>query len=36
MCVANLSDLESEQEEEGVIEVDRIFQSSVGFLTRKS
>lgn len=36
MCVANLSDLESEQDEEGGVEVERIFQSSVGFLTRTS
>ncbi len=34
MCVANLSDLESEQDEEGGVEVERIFQSSVGFLSR--
>jgi RNA polymerase sigma factor (sigma-70 family) len=36
MCVANLSDLEAEQEEEGGVDIERIFQSSVGFLTRTS
>ncbi len=36
MCVANLADLESEQDETGGADVDRVFQSSVGFLTRTS
>ena len=36
MCIANLGDLESEQEDEGPVDVDRICQSSVGFLSRSS
>ncbi|MCH7808197.1 MAG: sigma-70 family RNA polymerase sigma factor [Planctomycetes bacterium] len=36
MCIANLGDLESEQEDEGPVDVDRIFQSSVGFLSHPS
>ncbi|UCE61508.1 MAG: RNA polymerase sigma factor [Phycisphaerales bacterium] len=34
MCVANLSDLQSEQEEESGIDNEQFFQSSVGFLKR--
>jgi len=34
MCVANLSDLESEQDEDMGSDRERIFQSSVGFLKR--
>jgi len=33
LCVANLGDLESEQEEEPEVDTERIFQSSVGFLS---
>lgn len=33
MCVANLADLQAEQDEEGGIDTERIFQSSVGFLS---
>lgn len=36
ICVANLQDLESEQEDEPAISNDQIFQSSVGFLSRTS
>ena len=34
MCVANLADLESEQDEFMAGDTERIFQSSVGFLKR--
>jgi len=34
MCVANLSDLQSEQDELTADDTERIFQSSVGFLKR--
>ncbi|MFQ5463487.1 MAG: RNA polymerase sigma factor [Phycisphaerae bacterium] len=33
LCVANLGDLESEQEETPALDTERIFQSSVGFLS---
>ena len=36
MCVANLTDLESEQEENQLPDTERIFQSSVGFLSHAS
>jgi len=34
MCVANLSDLEAEQEEDAGGRIEQIFQSSIGFLSR--
>lgn len=34
ICVANLQDLEAEQDEQPVVSNDEIFQSSVGFLSR--
>ena len=36
MCLANLSDLETEQEEDPQVDTERLFQSSVGFLSRQS
>ena len=36
ICVANLQDLEAEQDEQPVVSNDQIFQSSVGFLSRTS
>ena len=32
MCLANLTDLQDEEEEEGVMDHERMFQSSVGFI----
>ncbi|UCF32566.1 MAG: sigma-70 family RNA polymerase sigma factor [Phycisphaerales bacterium] len=32
MCLANLTDLQNEEEEEGALDHERMFQSSVGFL----
>ncbi len=34
LCVANVNDLQSEREGEAVVDMDRYFQSSVGFLSR--
>jgi RNA polymerase sigma factor (sigma-70 family) len=36
MCVANYSDLESEQDDDVPLDTERFFQSSVGFLSRLS